>query len=250
MVFLQLGLPAAFTYYAGRGETRGLASKSLVLTMALSGVAVAALVVVVPLLQGDALEGFAPGQVALAFLALPLALNATLTTGIVIGRKRIAAFSVIGVVSPIVALVLIVLLLGVLGVGVVGAIVVFVVGAAIQAIGLFITAARPEPDEPARSDVGYRKLFAYGLPTWVGSLTTFFSYRVDVFLVPPSSSPTHPDPSATTASPWALPSWCSSCRTRWRRCSCRRSPGLLAMSPTCTSPGWRGSPCSSPGPPR
>jgi O-antigen/teichoic acid export membrane protein len=64
-----------------------------------------------------------------------------------------------------------------------GAIAVYLIGSLIQSTAFFIGArrviaanARPEP-------VSYRELFRYGLPLYPGSLTSFFSYRIDAYLI-------------------------------------------------------------------
>ena len=57
MVFLQLGLPQAFTFYAARGQTKGLVGKSLALTLLLSAVGYAGVIVVFTLNQGASLGG-------------------------------------------------------------------------------------------------------------------------------------------------------------------------------------------------
>ncbi len=41
-----------------------------------------------------------------------------------------------------------------------------------------VSAANPEP-----GSVSYRELFRYGLPFYPGSLTGFFSYRIDAYLI-------------------------------------------------------------------
>jgi O-antigen/teichoic acid export membrane protein len=183
MVFLQLGLSQAFTFYAARGQTRGLVVKALVLTLVLSGLGFAVVLVIFALTAGSTLDGIPAWQIAIAFLALPLALNATLTTGIVIGRKQIRLFSIVKMVTPMVTTVLLVVILGVLGASVTGAIVVYLIGTAVQTFGLLYGAVRAGRGVPHAASASYRDLFRYGFPTYLGSLTTFFSYRADVFLI-------------------------------------------------------------------
>ena len=183
MVFLQLGLGQAFTFYAARGQTKGLVAKSLALTAVLSAVGYAGVIVVFTLNQGASLEGMPAGLVAFAFLSLPLSLNAIFTTGVVIGRRQIRFYSLVKIVTPMVTTVLVAILLGVLGASVTGAIIIYLVGTSIQSIGLLIGAVRAGRENTGGGSASYRELFRYGLPTYIGSITTFFSYRVDVFLI-------------------------------------------------------------------
>jgi O-antigen/teichoic acid export membrane protein len=183
MVFLQLGLSQAFTFYAARGQTSGLVLKSLALTAVLSALGFAGVAVFFTVTQGSSFDGIPFELIAFAFLALPLALSATFTTGIVIGRQQIRLYSVVKMVTPIVTTVLLILILGVLGGSVTGAIVIYLIGTAVQAVGLLIGAVRAGHATPLAGSARYQDLLRYGLPTYVGSLTTFFNYRADVFMI-------------------------------------------------------------------
>ena len=90
MVLIQLGLPQAFGFFAARGATRGLSARSLVLTAAIALPAFAAAVALLPVLQATFMAGLEPALIVFALLSLPLALNATFTTGIVLGGRPCA----------------------------------------------------------------------------------------------------------------------------------------------------------------
>jgi O-antigen/teichoic acid export membrane protein len=182
MVFLQLGLPQAFTYFAARGQTAGLLVKSLVLTAALTGVALVGGAVFLPLVYESVLHDIDPRLALVAFVAFPLAMNATLSTGIVLGRRDIRSYAIVKSVTPLVTTVLLIFVLGVANASVPGAIVAYLIASAFHAFALFAGAARKDnsrlPGSPSYGDV-----FRYGLPFYPGSLATFFSYRIDVYLI-------------------------------------------------------------------
>lgn len=183
MVLVQLGLPQAFGFYAARGQTLGLTRKSVTLTIALSLPVVVGAVALLPVLGGTFMRGIAPAYIILAMCTLPLALNATLTTGIVIGRQAVMWFAAINFVQYVSASVLLLVVVGVLGQGVPGAVAVFVATYLLLAGGLFIAASRVTGADAKRGAVSYRELFRYGLPFYPGSATSFFDYRFDVYLL-------------------------------------------------------------------
>jgi O-antigen/teichoic acid export membrane protein len=101
MVLIQLGLPQAFGYFSARGQTLGMLGKSLVLTAVLSSAAFVGVLVLLPLLSDAFLHGIGLGLVLFAFLALPLALSATFTSGIVMGRQAVRWYAAINTAYPI-----------------------------------------------------------------------------------------------------------------------------------------------------
>jgi O-antigen/teichoic acid export membrane protein len=183
IILLQLGLPQAFGFFAARGQTIGMLGKTIVLTAILSILALLVLLVVLPILSGIFPPGIGVEQILFAFLALPLALNATFTTGIVTGRQAVRWYAGINMAYPIVSTVLLVVILGGLGGSVTGAIAVYVIVSSIQSLGFAIGARWVSARNPEPAEVSYRELLRYGLPYYPGSLTQFFSARADVFLI-------------------------------------------------------------------
>lgn len=183
MILVQLGLPQAFMFFAARGRTAGMLPKAVVLTGTLSLAGFLAVTALLPLLREAVLHEIGLGQILFAFLALPLALNATFTTAIVQGRQAVRWFA-ISMINAIATTALIVLIMGVLGLSVNGAIAVFLIGTAIQAIGFAIGARRVTVAAKAGAgSVSYRELLRFGLPIYPGTLTQYFSYRIDAYLI-------------------------------------------------------------------
>lgn len=183
IVLVQLGLPHAFGYFAARGQTLGIVGKSVLLTAVLSAVAIAGALVLLPLIGEAFPSGIGLLQVALAFTVLPLALNVTFTTGIVLGRKAVRWYAAVNSAYPIATTVLLAVILGGFGPSVNGALVVYLIAATIQSVGFAVgarhAAAANSPAEP----VSYRELFGYGLTYYPASIAGFFSYRADIYLI-------------------------------------------------------------------
>ena len=183
MVLVQLGLPQAFGFFAARGQTLGIVGKSVVLTVALAAGAFAVVVLLLPFLQSTILRGLGLPQILFAFLALPLALSATFTTGIVLGRQAVRWYAAINIAYPIVTTCMLILILGHLGLSVNGAIAVYLIASLVQTAGFLVAAARVSAANSQAEGVSYRRLFGYGLPFYPGSITLFFSYRADVYVI-------------------------------------------------------------------
>jgi O-antigen/teichoic acid export membrane protein len=192
IVLAQLGLPAAFGFFSAKGQTLGILAKALVLTAILSSAGLLLVLALLPLLRGAVLRELELGQILFALLAVPLALNAMFSTSIVLGRQLVRWYSVVNVVYPIASCVLLVLILGGLGAAVNGALVVYLIASAIQTVGIAIGARRASAANTRAEPVSYRELFRYGLPLYPASVTGFFNYRIDAYMI----AWLIPDPSA------------------------------------------------------
>jgi len=183
MVLLQLGLPQALGFYTARGQTIGISAQTVVLTAALCIPALAATLALLPVLRATILDFLDPGQIILGLSVLPLALNATFTTGILLGRQAVRWYSLVNIGLTVVGFGVYVLLVGVLGFGLIGALWAALLVSAIGAVGYFIGTARGVGNIPQTARVSFRELFRFGLPLWPGTLTQFFALRVDVYLL-------------------------------------------------------------------
>ena len=183
VVLVQLGLPSAFAYFTARGQTTGVLARAFVLTAVLSAFALAILALLLPLLRDAFLRGFELGQVLVAFVALPLVLNATFTTAIIAGRKAVRWYAAIKVLNPVATMVLIVVILGGLGASVNAAIAVFLIAALIQMVGLAVGARQVTARPGGAGSASYRDLFRWGLSRYPGSLSEFFGLRIDMYLI-------------------------------------------------------------------
>ncbi len=195
MVVVQLGLPQAFGFFAARGQTEGLTRKALLLTAAIALPALTAAILLLPVLRTTFMAGLETSHILFALLALPLALNATYTTGIVLGRQAVRWYAGVNITQVIGYSVLLVHLVAVLGLGLPGALFIFVAITCVQAAGFLIGSARvtARHQDPGLEPAGVRDLFRYGLRLYPAIITQFFSYRADVFmlafLLPDASAP-------------------------------------------------------------
>jgi len=183
LVLLQLGLPQAFGFFAARGQTASMMTKALALTTASSLAALAGLAMVLPLIRDALSLTIRVEQILLAFLAFPLAVHATFSTAIVMGRLAVRWYAGVNVVRGIATTALLVVIVGGPGLSVNSAVAVYVISSAIQTVGFAIGAGRVRPVDERAQPVSYRELLGYGLPYFPGSLAWFFSYRVDAYLI-------------------------------------------------------------------
>jgi O-antigen/teichoic acid export membrane protein len=183
MVLIQLGLPQAFGYYAARAQTAGIFAKALVLTAVLATATIAVLVLILPFLREAFLHDIPLGEILLAFAALPLALSATFMASIVMGRQAVRWYAVVNAATPVATTVLLVLILGGLGPSVGGAIAVWLLASTIKTIMLAVGTARVTNTRDGSTPATYRGLFRFAMPYYPGSLTEYFSARLDVYLI-------------------------------------------------------------------
>ena len=183
LLLLQVGLPQGFAFFSARGQTIGLVTKSFVLTAVLLAIGYAFAVALLPSLEETILHGISLELVLLAFLSLPFILLAPFNAAIVMGRQAVRWYAAVKLSQPLVSTVLLVIILGVLGRGVAGAIAVFVIVAAINSIGFVVAAVRVARTVPVPGVAPFGQLITYGLRLYPGSLSSFFSYRIDAYLI-------------------------------------------------------------------
>jgi O-antigen/teichoic acid export membrane protein len=183
MVLVQLGLPSALAFFAARHRTVGMMRKTVLLTVVLSAVAVLVGAPLLPLLEDGLLQSMDPALVVATACVLPVLLLRTLSSSILIALKAVRWFAVVMLAEAIANTVLLIFLVGVLGLGLVGAVAMYATSSILGMTGLWIGARRVVAATPPAGGVGYRELLRYGLPLYLGSLTSFFSNRADVFLI-------------------------------------------------------------------
>jgi len=183
MVLIQLGLPQALGYFTARGQTLGIVAKALGLTAILSIVSMVVTVAVLPVLQQTIVRGPTHEALLLGLVAIPITLNATLMTGIVLGRQAVRWSLAANIAGSISSTFLIVSVVGILDLGLMGAIVAFLVSSTVQSALFLLGAERVAAAVPDRRRVGLRELLGYALSLYPGTLTSFFNYRIDIFII-------------------------------------------------------------------
>lgn len=183
MVLGQLGLPQAFTFFSARGRTRGLITRSLVLTGLIAIAVLMATLALLPALQATILHGLEATAILVPLLAFPFLLNANFTTGIVVGRQAAMGMAVVYISISVSATALVLILAGVLGLGLWGALIAYVLTAVITAGGFLVCARVVIRAVPEAESVTFGGLLRYGLPFFPGTLSQFLAARVDVYLL-------------------------------------------------------------------
>lgn len=180
----QLGLPAAFSFFAGRGRAgRSLWRAALWLGTAISLVLLLGALLALPALEASVLRNVPEDLVRVALVSLPFQFVAAFCGAILIGRQSLLVYNLVLIGQSVLSLLLVLLVVGVADLGPAGAVIANVTIAAAGAVALGVGArATTDPGElGARLGIG--ELARYGLRLYPASVTTFFSYRIDIFLL-------------------------------------------------------------------
>ena len=180
----QFGLPAAVSFFAGRGRSgRSLHRLSLLLAGILAAALIAVTLPALPFLGESVLRAAPTDLVRLALVSLPLQFVASFGGALLIGRQTMRTYNLILVSQSLAALLGVVLLVGVLGLGVMGAVISNLVVAAGGALAITLEARRATAGDPESRPVRFAELARYGARLYPASLSSFFSYRADIFLL-------------------------------------------------------------------
>jgi O-antigen/teichoic acid export membrane protein len=188
----QLGLPSALTFFAGAGRSLGsLLAAAIGLGTVLAGVLLVASLLALPALQPVLFEAAPLQLLQVAALALPIQLAASFFGSILWGRQLVRPYSRVLAVQSVGWLLAVGGLVGVAGVGVPGALASYMLVTGGGALAVVILALRQRSSEQvaeraigtSREAVGAGTLLGYGLRLYPAGLTTFLSYRADLFLL-------------------------------------------------------------------
>jgi O-antigen/teichoic acid export membrane protein len=183
VVLLQLGLKDAFSYFAAQGRTRWMVTRAVVLVVPLSAAGLAITIALLPWIRETFIRGPDLPQIAMGLIAVPIALSATFTTAIVVGRQAVRWNLMATLGTSLSSTALIVWFVGFQSMGVDGALIAYLVTLIIQATIYLIGARRVTVPIREATSARFRDLFRYGLPLFPGALTSFFSHRFDVLLM-------------------------------------------------------------------
>jgi O-antigen/teichoic acid export membrane protein len=102
---------------------------------------------------------------------------------LLIGRQTMRTYNLILVSQSAAALVGVILLVGIFRLGVTGAVISNLVVAAGGALAITLEARRATADDAEARPVRFGELARYGIRLYPASLSSFFSYRADIFLL-------------------------------------------------------------------
>jgi stage V sporulation protein B len=180
----QLGLPSAFGFFAGRGSAgRSLLRTALLVAGVMSALLLLGALLALPALEATALEKAPSDLVRIALFSLPFQFFGAFCGAILIGRQTFMVYNVVLIGQSALSLMLVILLVGLLDLGPLGAVIgnLTVAGAGALAMVLGVRATSDESETGPRLAIG--QLGRYGLRLYPASVTSFFSYRVDIFLL-------------------------------------------------------------------
>jgi O-antigen/teichoic acid export membrane protein len=186
----QFGLPSAVTYFAGRGRSLpSLLGFAAAATIGLSAVLVPLALVALPALQDSVLRAAPADLLPLALVGLPIMIASSLFGSILWGRQLVRRYTLILAVQAVNSLLLVLLLVGAAGLDVLGALLAHLLVVGITAVAVAVSAWQASqadgagvPDADPRP-AGVLELIGYGLRLYPSSLSTFLSYRADLFLL-------------------------------------------------------------------
>jgi len=180
----QFGLPSAISFFAGRGTSGpALLRIALVFAGVLSFALLALTLLALPWLEATVLRAAPPDLLRIALLSLPFQFVASFAGSLIIGRQSMRNYNVLLIVQSVATLILVILLVGVAGLGVTGAVVTNLAVAAGAALFITLEARRVSRGDVGRQAIRPTELMGYGFRVYPASVTSFFSYRVDVFLL-------------------------------------------------------------------
>ncbi len=182
-----LGLPNAFSFFAGRGRSGArLLILGLLFTAVLSTVLLGITLVALPLLADTVLRAAPLELLVLAIVSIPFQLAAAFAGATLIGRQTMRNYNLILIGQSTLMVVLIVGLVGVADLGVTGAVIATIVVALATAVATTFELRRSiatDPEDAVRPGVRIRELGSFGAKIYPASLAGFFGYRADVFLL-------------------------------------------------------------------
>ncbi|HEX2222480.1 MAG TPA: polysaccharide biosynthesis C-terminal domain-containing protein [Candidatus Limnocylindria bacterium] len=180
----QLGLPSAITFFAGRGRSgSALFRTSLGLAAGISLVLLAIAWPAAAFVAPAVVPVAPPELIQVALLSLPFQFAAAFCGSVLIGRQTMRNYNVILVAQSAVLLILIVVLLGALDLGVRGAVTANVLAAAVAGTLVVLELRRTTRDDAPQPAARLGELTGYGMRIYPASITGFFSYRADIFLL-------------------------------------------------------------------
>lgn len=196
----QLGLPASMTFFSGRGRP----PRDLVRIGAFAGGFVAASLIglawlALPFLETNLLAEAHDQDLRIALILLPIQLTTAIGQGLLFGRLRTRRYNISQITVSASALLLVLILVVGLGLGVTGAVIAFVTASGLGALIVITEVIRlvassdqgsgePSPASASASasvsaSIGLVEYVRHGLALYLPNVTSFFSYRADVFLL-------------------------------------------------------------------
>ena len=180
------GLPSAANYFAGKGSSlASLMRIAFLFTALLSIVLIGVVWFALPALESSFM-GAARGHddmLRVIIFTLPLGMLAAFGGTILYGRQSVRFYNVIQLAQAALSLVLAIYLIGVLGLGIWGGIWSSVIVSVLLAMAVLIAVWRLHKRDRSGPPASMRSLVSYGARVYPSSLTAYFNYRADTYLI-------------------------------------------------------------------
>jgi stage V sporulation protein B len=186
--FGTLGLPSAVNYFTGKGMSLGsLVRAAYLLTAAVSAVLVGIVWMVLPALEGSILSA-ARGHddyLRAIVLVVPLGILSAFGGAILYGRQAVRVYSVIQIVAASFLLGWVAIVVGLNHGGVRGAVIGSIATSSLTVVMVMVAVHRlvRADRRGAAQPVSYRGLASYGMRSYPASLSGYFSYRADNYIL-------------------------------------------------------------------
>jgi O-antigen/teichoic acid export membrane protein len=178
------GLPNAINFFAGRGHS---IASLLKLTYAFSAVFSLALVALVwlllPVLERTLFHAAPDTLLRVILFTVPLSILSAFGVSILYGRQKVRSWNLIQLCMACLSLALVIILVGVLRLGVNGAVATTIVINIATVALILITIHRLARANPSGEPAPVRSVVAYGAKVYPSSITGYFHYRADTYLI-------------------------------------------------------------------
>lgn len=179
-----LGLPSAVNYFAGRGVSiTSLIRASYMFTSILSIGLVSVVWISLPWLESSILSLAPDNLLRVILLTVPLGMLAAFGGSILYGRQAVRVYNLIQISLAVLSLVSLVILVGILRLGVNGAVAGMVLVSALMAIAVTVATRRLGRASPGGAPASLREMVSYGARLYPASLSGYFSYRADTYII-------------------------------------------------------------------
>jgi O-antigen/teichoic acid export membrane protein len=184
--FGTLGLPSAANYFAGKGVSlSSLIRAAYVLTAVVSAVLVAIVWLVLPALEKSILSAAQSHDDLLRAIVVvvPLGILSAFGGAILYGRQAVRVYNVIQIVAAALLLAWVAVVVGLNHGGLIGAVVGSIATSVITVVLVMVAVHRLGCSSPGGETLSYRGMASYGARSYPASLSGYFSYRADNYII-------------------------------------------------------------------
>jgi stage V sporulation protein B len=179
------GLPSAINYFSARGTSiGGLLRTGVLLTAILSAILMSFVWLAMPWLS-ELLHWDRPTAdlVRVILLVIPAALMTTFAMSVLYGRQQVRTYSAILIGQGASTLILSTLLVAVFRFGVPGAVASSIVVTWLATVADIVAVTLLARRNPGGKPVSYRGLAGYAVKVYPASITSYFNYRIDTYII-------------------------------------------------------------------